>query len=187
MIQNQLAVRYGRALFQLAREKDKLEVCRDNLGEISRLMAENRELKQVLFHQNILPEKKKRVIKELFSEMDRIIVNFLCLLVDKRRIYFVDNIIREYEKLLNKDDNILQVKVTAAIDLDDELQESLREKLNSLLDHKIILDVSCDSSLIGGLKLNINNYVIDGSLKNKLKSLGERLNKIPVSELGVEL
>ncbi|MFW6256567.1 MAG: ATP synthase F1 subunit delta [Bacillota bacterium] len=188
MIKNELASRYGRALFQLARQEDKFDVFWNNLEEISRLVEENEDLQRVFFHQKILPEEKKRVVKKIFAgEVDTHILNFVFLLIDKRRVYFIQSIIDKFRELLNEDEQILEVEVTSAMELDESLKQKLKDKLNQLLDYNLILHDYCDPSLIGGLKLKINDYVIDGSLKNKLESLREKMGNIPVSELGVEL
>ena len=188
MINQELASRYGRALFQLAREQEKFGVFKQDLQQFLEMMKESSDLEKVLFHQKILPEEKKRVLEEIFgAELDKYILNFLFLLIDKRRIFYVKEISRHYLQLLAREESILEVEVTAAVELGEELREQLQEKLDEILDYNIILEEKCDPGIIGGLKLQVNDYVIDGSIKNKLESLADRLNKIPVSELGVEL
>ena len=188
MINQKLGNRYGKALFQLGLEKEKCAVFYENMEQFLDLMEENEDLKKVLFHQKILPEEKKQVLKKIFEgEFDRYIVNFLYLLIDKRRMLYIREIINHFIQLLDKEESILQIEVVSAIELDEETRQQLQTKLDEILDYNIILEEKYDPEIIGGMKLKFNDYVIDGSIKNKLESLADRLNKIPVSELGVEL
>ncbi len=188
MIENELAARYGRALFQLALEKEKLEVFRDNLDTIEDLMSENVDFEKVMLHQKISPAEKKQVIKKILSgQLDQYIINFLFLLIDKHRVFIIKKIIKQYTRLLNEDRRVLEVEVLSAIEMSENMQDKLRAKLDGLLDYEIILNNKCDPGLIGGLKLKIRDQVIDGSLKNGLESMKNRIKRIPVSELGVEL
>ncbi len=69
--------------------------------------------------------------------------------------------------------------------MEEKLQKELENKLNNLLDQQIVLNISCDAEIIGGLMIKINDYLIDGSIRRKLELMKERIENIPVSQLGV--
>src|SRR6056297_2495228 len=122
MIKNEIATRYSRALYQLGKEHEELVQLSKELNEIWEIINNNQDLKNALFHQRILPSEKKEVLDKVFAEeVNSHILNFLKLLIDKRREYFLEYIIEEFEKLVNKDENILKVEVTSAVPLKERL------------------------------------------------------------------
>jgi len=186
MIKEQIAAKYSKALFELGKEKDSLFSIRDDLDKMWQTINENDKLKQVLFHHRILPDEKKRVLSKIFAESLNIyVINFVKLLIDKRREYFFDLIISSFKERVNKEEKVLNLKVITAVPLKEELKEKIKNKLNSLLDYQINLTGEVDPSIMGGIILKTKNHIIDGSIKNRLEILKERIEKIPVSELGV--
>ena len=187
MIQNEIAKKYSQAIFSLAKEENNLIEYREDLNEVWELINDTKDLKNALFHPRIMPEDKKSILKRVFAEeIYERIFNFLNLLVDKRRFVYIESIVNEFNQLVNKEEDILEVEVTSAIELDEKLKNKLRDKLEQQLDYKIILRHKVDSDIIGGIVLQIGDKIIDGSIQNELYSLRENLEQIPVSKLGVE-
>ncbi len=186
MIEEQIAARYSKALFDLGKEKDNLFAFRDDLDKMWQTIKENNELKQVLYHHRILPDEKKRVICEIFAEVINIdVLNFIKLLIDKRREYFLELIINSYQERVNQEKKVLNLRVVTAVPLKEELKKKLKKKLTTLLDYNINLSTEVDPAIMGGIILKTKNHIIDGSIKNRIENLKERIEKIPVRELGV--
>jgi len=186
MIEEQIAARYSKALFDLGKEKDNLFAFRDDLDKMWQTIKENNELKQVLYHHRILPDEKKSVLDKVFGDRINVyVLNFIKLLIDKRREFFLDLIIEKYEELIHQEEKILNIKIVTAISLSQNLREKIEIKLNKLLDYEVRMEEEVDPSIIGGLKLETKNHVLDGSIESRLENLRDRLEKIPVSELGV--
>ena len=187
MIQNEIAKKYSQALFSLAKEEGNLIGVRDDINEVWEIIEKTEDLKEALFHPRIMPEDKKNILKRIFEEeVTENVFNFLNLLVDKRRFLYIKSIVKEFNQLVNNEENILQIEVTSAVEMDQNLKDSLKKKLEQQLEHEIILQHKVDPEIIGGLVLQIGDKVIDGSIQNELHSLRENLEKIPVSKLGVE-
>ncbi|MFW5856182.1 MAG: F0F1 ATP synthase subunit delta [Bacillota bacterium] len=187
MMQNQVAKKYSQALFNLAEEEGQLLDSLEEINQVWQVFTENDELRDVIFHPRILPGDKKNILKKIFAkELSAHVFNFLKLLVDHRRIFFLKSIVKEYNRLVNQQENILEVKVTSAIELDKDLKDNIRKKLEKELDYKIILEDKVDPDIIGGLILKIGDHIIDGSIQHELNSLHERIKQIPVSKLGVD-
>ena len=186
MIKNEIAVKYSQALLDIGKENNNLVDINKDLNQFWEIVQQHEDLKHTLFHQRILPEEKKAVLKEIFGdEINKYVLNFLKLLIDKRRIQFIEFIIKRFKKLVNKQEHIMEVEVISAISLEDNMVTKLKQKLDQFLDYKVIIKEKCDPSIIGGLVLKIGNYIIDGSIENRLTELEEKLDQIPVSELGV--
>lgn len=186
MIQNEIAQKYSLALFELAKSQNKLLDYKSELEVVLDVFKSYRDLRRFFYHPRVLPEDKKKVIMEVFStEVSPHIGNFLKLLVDKRREFYLELIIKEFIKMVNDAEDILEVEVISAVALSDKLKNKLKSRLDKILDNKIIIDEKVDPSIIGGLVLKIGDRVIDGSIKHDLDSLREKVTQIPVSELGV--
>lgn len=185
-MRNEVASKYSRALFELGRDHDNLLELKDNLAEFWQLVEENEDLNELLFHQRLMPEKKKRVLEKIFADqLDSDILHFLFILIEKRREFFLESIIKEFNTLVDDAEDILHVEVTSAVKLNDSIVDKLKEKLDSLLDYNIQIENNVDEEIIAGIVLKIEDYIIDGSLRNEFNSLKQKLKSIPVSKLGV--
>lgn len=185
-MKNEVASKYSRALFELGKDHDNLLELKENLGEFWELVLENEDLNKLLFHQRIMPADKKETLKKIFAdELTDDILHFLFILIEKRREFFLESIIKEFNNLVDDAKSVLHVEVTSAVELNDSILDKLKEKLNSLLDYNIQIENKIDEEIIAGLVLKIEDYVIDGSLRNGLSSLEQKLKSIPVSKLGV--
>jgi len=185
-MRNEVASKYSRALFELGKDHDNLLELKENLFEFWQLVQENEDLNQLLFHQRITPEDKKRTLAKIFAEeLDQDIMHFLFILIEKRREFFLESIIKEFDKLVDNEESILHVEVTSAVELNNSILDKLKEKLDLLLDYNIQIENKIDEEIIAGIVLKIEDYIIDGSLRSEFNSLKQKLKTIPVSKLGV--
>ncbi|TDO95083.1 ATP synthase F1 subcomplex delta subunit [Halanaerobium saccharolyticum] len=185
-MRNEVASKYSRALFGLGKDHDNLLELKRNLSEFWQLVQENEDLNMLLFHQRITPEDKKRTLEKIFAEeLDQDILHFLFILIEKRREFFLESILKEFNTLVDDAESILHVEVTSAVELNDSMLNKLKEKLDSLLDYNIQIENKVDQEIIAGIVLKIEDYIIDGSLFYELNSLKQKLKSIPVSKLGV--
>ncbi|MFW5789847.1 MAG: ATP synthase F1 subunit delta [Bacillota bacterium] len=187
MIENEIAKKYGKAIFQLASEKDQLQEVNNDLQLLRKTIKESSDFKNLLYHPRIEDNKKKEVfLKIIEDEISELTAQFCQLLIDKRRITFINSIARDFELRLKEFSKILEVELKAAIELPDDLIDQIRRKLADILDYEIELNSKVDKDLIGGIRIKIGDKVIDGSIKSELEELQKRLEQIPVSKLGVE-
>ncbi|MFP4198269.1 MAG: ATP synthase F1 subunit delta [Halanaerobium sp.] len=185
-MRNEVASKYSRALFELGQDHDNLLELKENLSEFWQLVEENEDLKELVFHQRIMPKDKKRIFEKIFAEeLSQDILHFLFILIDKRREFFLESIIKEFNTLVDDAESVLHVEVTSAVELKSSMLEKLKEKLDSILDYNILIENKVDEEIIAGIVLKIEDYIIDGSLRYELNSLKQKLKAIPVSKLGV--
>ncbi len=186
MIQRELAMKYSKAIFEYGKENDKLTVLKKDLKEVNKIVEESKEFNNLLFSVRILPEDKKNIIDSIFKDkISDYIRNFLKLLIDKRREVFLAQIIKEYNNKVDREMKTINVQVISAIKLSKQSEKELKDKLSSIYDSEIKLELKKDPSILGGMILKIGDQLIDGSIKNHLDGLTEKIEKIPVSELGV--
>lgn len=100
------------------------------------------------------------------------------LLVDKRRIIFLEPIVQQYLDLLRKLNEIVLAEVTSAKELDEEQKGRIIEKVKTLADARDVeLKTSVDPNLIGGVIIKVGSKVIDASLRGQLRRIGVSLKK----------
>ena len=176
MLNIQLARKYGKAIFEIANEDNKLEEYGRELGEVSQAVFAQAELEDFLTNPQIQPEDKKKVLLRLLKDqVSPVMMNFLLLLVDKRRIVLLEAINDCYQELSNKAQGIIVADVTTAYELKAELRKRLGRKLESVTGKNVQLRTHQDNAIIGGVVVKIGDTRIDGSVIGRLQALKAEL------------
>lgn len=178
--ENKLAAgRYAKALLELADEnKISKEVILNELSDITKSVCGSDDLKRVMSSPVISNAEKKNVIVKLFeNKTDKVIINFLQLLVDKNRFSMLESISKEYRNEINKLNNLLNINVTSAIDLTDSDKSMIKVKLSNILKKEIELEWSVNSDIIAGLVFEAGDNIVDNSLRHKLQELSRNIMK----------
>jgi F-type H+-transporting ATPase subunit delta len=116
------------------------------------------------------PQAKKETLNRIFAEdLDGFVLNFLFLLIDKRREPALPAIISEYVRLANEARNIAEAEVFTAKELSQDQLEALAAKLSKGTGKNIVLKTTLDQALIGGIIVKIGDKLIDGSVGRQLK------------------
>ena len=102
-------------------------------------------------------------------------MNFLFTLVDRNKFNLIDTILYCYENSLNDAKNILKVNVISAVEIDNDLKENLKSKLETKLRKAVVLDYEIKPEIIAGLILKIKDKTIDGSMAHKLQEMKKQL------------
>ena len=133
MKKNEIARQYSKALYEIGEENGNMGELFEELEEFWNTLQENEQLKEALFHQRVLVEEKQAVLQKGFKDkLSNHMYKFLMLLIEKRRIYFIENILESFRKLMHKHENIITVEVTTAVEMNSELREKLKERLDKL-------------------------------------------------------
>lgn len=172
MLNIQLASKYATAIFEIAKDEKNLDGYDKDLGKIRADVFTIPEA--VKFFQNpLVPQQaKKDLLKRAFDkEISPTVMNFLMLLVDKKRIGVFNEIYDIFTSLKNKEQGILIADVTTAFPLTKKQQDALIKKLMSLTGRKIKIRPHRDASILGGLILKIGDKLIDGSAVGRLRAL----------------
>ena len=176
MLNMELGRKYAKAIFELACEDDKLKEYGADLAKVQQLYTQCPELKAYLCNPNIQPEEKKSLLREVFEGgVQEMVLNFLLLLIDKRRIQIFDAIAHIFTELSNEARGIVVADVTTAQPLAEAQEKALAEKLERVTGKKIALRRHSDPSLIGGVVVRIGDRRIDGSVKGRLTAMTAEL------------
>ena len=170
--------KWAKALIELVMEDESIskESVLTDLRSISDTFKSSQELYDVINNPSISTEEKQIVICKLFqNKVLPIVYNFLFALNLKKRINLIDEITDEFEKELEELKNIVRVDITSAIDLSDDKKNDIKSRVAEKLQKEIKVSWGVDTDIIAGLIFNINDTVVDNSIKHKLDKLSESI------------
>ena len=106
-----------------------------------------------------------------------IVYNFLIALNLKKRVNIIGEIAKEFQKELEEQNNVVRVNVTSAIDLSDDRKNDIRNRIADKLKKNVVVNWTVDNNIIAGLVFNINETIIDNSIRHKLDNLSKKIMK----------
>jgi len=167
----ELAQVYGRSLFQVARDKGRLDELREQLGQFADALDQNHELAVFFFSPYFSSKEKQQSLSTLLDGADEILLNFLALLIENHRMPVIFRIRHEYERLWDEENRTLPVEITSAIALDEATTDSLVEAISQRADRKVTLAARVDPDILGGIIVRVGNSILDASIRNRLEQL----------------
>jgi F-type H+-transporting ATPase subunit delta len=172
---------YAQALFEVALELDNLDQIRDELGFINETFKTYPEFYEVFRTPKINKEERKDVIVKVFSEkISKEVMNFIKILVDKRRGTAIGGIYNEFVDMVDAHKGVVKAVVESAVPITEEEQSALTEKLAKVTGKEIRLTALVNPEIMGGLVVKIGDKVIDGSVKNRLDIMKDNLAQLIV-------
>jgi F-type H+-transporting ATPase subunit delta len=165
---------YAEALMSVAQSQNLLDKFGEDVRSLLGLLENSPELQQFLGNPIVKPEDKKTVLQQIAQEqLHPYMVNFLMLLVDRRRILFLQGICQQFQVLLRQLNKTVLAEVTSAVELTDEQKNAIAAKVREISSaERVELDTKIDPSLIGGVIIKIGSQVLDTSLRGQLRRIG---------------
>ena len=169
--------RYSRALFEVAKEASELEKIENDIKNFASLMINSIEIKNFIHNPTQSKENQNNVLKLLAEKLNfsKNLKNFMFLLIEKRRIFFVEKIIDSFLKLCSQKRGEIKASLISSKELSKTEIESIGRDLSSSMGSILKFDYKVDEELIGGLKLQLGSFMIDTSIKNKLKKYKQKM------------
>jgi ATP synthase F1 delta subunit len=162
---------YAEALFDVAKDRGKLDAIRTELGQFVDAVDGNRELQVFFFSPYFSSAEKVAGLKRAVSGVDAELLNFLELLIEKQRMPEVFRVRRHFEELWKEENRRLEVTVTSAVELDPSVVEKVGEEIERQTGQQVELASRVDGEIIGGLVLQVGNKVLDASIRTRLEKL----------------
>jgi F-type H+-transporting ATPase subunit delta len=173
----EIAVVYSRSLFEVANEQDKLDLVREQLGEFADALAETRELQVFFFSPYFSTQEKEDGLDRAVSDADPVILNFLRLLIEKHRMPALFRIRSNYDALWEKENKLLPVQITSAVELDETTVRQLGDRISEQTGRKVELSARVEPDILGGIVVQVGNSVLDASVRNRLEQLRRQVIK----------
>lgn len=162
---------YAESLFEVAKERDKLDAVRDGLAEFADAVEANRDLQVFFFSPYFSSAEKREGISQSVTGAEEELTNFLELLAEKHRMPAIFRIRTRFDELWAQENKRLEVRLTSAVELDKAVVARVGKEIESQTDRSIDLTAEVDEDILGGLVLQVGNMVLDASLRSKLEKL----------------
>ena len=162
---------YAEALFEVARDKGKLDAIHDELGQLADALDADRELRVFFFSPYFSSAEKREGLRRAVSGADPELINFLELLIEKHRIPEIFRIRRQFEELWKRENRRIDVTVTSAVELDPAVVSRIGEEIGRQTGQEVELASRVDEEILGGVVLQVGNMVLDASIRARLEKL----------------
>jgi len=172
-----LARRYAKALFAVGKENDSYEAYNETLQGVAGLYTSTPQVADALTNPLYPLDVREKVMAGLIGSIgvEKVLANFLNLLVEKKRADILPEIAEEFQAMVDDAKNISHGTVISAVELSDELQAKVQATLEKLTGKQVELSTSVDPSLIGGIVAKVGDLVLDGSIKTQLAGLKDSI------------
>jgi F-type H+-transporting ATPase subunit delta len=166
---------YARALYEAARERDRVDTARDQLAALAAAMETSPELEAFLVNPQLDPGAKASVLEEVTTGADPVVRNFVRLVASKGRAGQLRAIAEEYEAIVDQAQGRIAVELTTAYELGDEEAKAIVAKIEEASGRTVEATRSVDPDLIGGMILQAGSFRVDASVRGRLNRLRREL------------
>ena len=167
----EIAQVYARSLFEVALKDGKLDAVRDEIASFAEAVGDSRDLQLFLFSPYFSTEEKREGLKAGVQDADPAVMNFLELLIENHRMPAIFRIRREFERLWRKENKLLPVQITSAVELDKQVVDKIGAEIGRQTGQTVELSAEVDPDVLGGIVLRVGNSILDASIRNRLEQL----------------
>lgn len=176
-----VAGRYAQALFDLAKETKTADTVAADLATVQGLIDESDDFRRFLRNPSFAAEEQIAALDAILNKagVAGIAANFLKLVAHKRRLFALENMIRDYNKLHDAENNVSRAEVTVAEELKPAHVKALKDALASVAGSSDVnMEVRVDPSIIGGMIVKLGSRMVDSSLRTKLNTIRTRMKEV---------
>ena len=172
---NEVASRYGLALYSLALETNKVNQYQEEVKEIMRALKENADFIMVLSSSFLSTEERKEMVEKTLKGVSEPIVSWIEIIIDNHRANDLVNILESFNSYCNNYRGVIEGYLYSSVRLDESTIHSIEEKISLKENNKVELKNVIDPTLIGGVKVVIHDHIYDGSVKHRLEMMKKDL------------
>ncbi|MBF4492408.1 ATP synthase F1 subunit delta [Flavobacterium sp. MR2016-29] len=176
MASTRAAIRYAKAILDLANSKGVAEAVNNDMKSIASAIENNLELSTFIQNPTTKVEVKESALLEVFADVNGVTKGLFHLLFENKRFEILEAIALEYKKLFDESNGVEVAIVTTAIPMDVALEAKVLAKVSTLSDKKITIENIVDPSIIGGFILRIGDQQYNASVANRLQVLKRELS-----------
>ena len=162
-------------MFEAAKENGRLKEVAEELSDFAAAVRDVPELRAVLRNPQLRPGVKVGVLDELLGGADQLVHNFLRLVAEKGRSGQIEEIAREFDRLVAREERRLDVELTTAFELSDDEAERIVGQIEQASGRKVDAKRTVDPALIGGVVLQAGSLRVDASIRGRLERLRREL------------
>jgi ATP synthase F1 delta subunit len=171
----EIAQVYARSMFEVAEESDKLDVVREQLGQVADALGDDRDLQVFFFSPYFSTQEKVEGLDKAITGAEPIVTNFLKLLIEKHRMPALMRIRRVYDALWEDYNKLLPVEITSAVELDQNIVKHIGDRISEQTGRKVELSAHVEPEILGGIVVRVGNQVLDASIRRRLELLRRQI------------
>ncbi|MCK0123138.1 ATP synthase F1 subunit delta [Gelidibacter sp. F2691] len=171
MAQTRTAIRYAKAVLDLAKDQNTAEVVHADMKSIANAVAASTDLKDMLLSAVVPSATKKSALLAVFTGLDTLSINLIDTLITNKRIAILGTVAEQYNELYNDGEGKQVATVTTAVSLTEELKAKVLAKVKELTGKEAEILSVVDESILGGFILRVGDMQYDASIANKLNQL----------------
>jgi F-type H+-transporting ATPase subunit delta len=168
---------YARALLEAAKDDGRLDAVQEEFEDFVASVREVPELRELLRSPQLDPRARADALQALLGDGDSLVRNFLLVLADKGRSAELEEIAREFERLVAAEAGVLDVELTTAYELSDDEARDIVGQIERASGRKVEATRKTDPNLIGGIVLQAGSLRLDASVRGRLQRLREDLTR----------
>jgi len=165
------AIRYAKAILDLATDQNSASAVNDDMKLITNAIADNEELKSLLDSPVVKAAQKTAVLKEVFANTNTITTNLVDVLAVNKRIPLLGAVATEFTSLFDTSQGFQKACVTTAVPLTDEMNAKVLAKVKELTGKEALIENTVDESILGGFILRVGDLQYNASIANNLNNL----------------
>lgn len=182
MVDSRAAKRYSHALFALALGAQAMDAIEQDLRQVGEAVTQTPDFLLVMQQPRIHQNTKKEIVRHAFEgRVSPTVLNFLCLLVDRKRVPLIEAILADFTERVRAWRNQAVAEVTTAIPITDAERQMFVARLGQITGKMVQLTTRVDPSIIGGARVHIGGKMIDGTVATHLERIRERFKQVRVT------
>ena len=162
---------YARALYDAAKEENRVDAVREELGDFVEAQRQVPELRELLRNPQLDQRLKASALEELLGGEEQLVRNFLMLLTEKGRAGEIEEIARDFERIVAQEKGILDVELTTAVPLSEDEAGEVIAQIEKASGRPVVAARRVDPDLIGGIVLQAGSLRLDASVRGRLDRL----------------
>lgn len=168
---NRAALRYAKAAFSFAKDRNVTSEVNQELSLIRKTIASSEDLQNVLKSSVVSAEQKKNILMEVFSGLNGVSTGIIDVLVENKRVGLLSLVAKNFGLLFNEANNIHIARVTTAVPLTPSLEERIQNKIKELTGNEAQIQNLVDESILGGFILRVGDLQYNASVATQLRNL----------------
>ena len=168
---HELTSRYAQALFSLKRDSNQVEETQKEVKELMKIIKDNPDFLTLLNAPYIDKEERIAVVDKVFASIDEDIKNLIKVVVENNRSLYLLEIFEDFNSLANEYRGVKEGLVYSAMPISEKEIDKITKKISEIEGCPIELKNIIDPSLIGGVKVVINDHIYDGTLKHHIENM----------------
>ena len=169
---------YGQSLYDLALSENLTDNILSQMETVKGIFDDNPDYVTLLSEPSIPKKERIRLLDEAFTNsLEEYLLNFIKILVEKDLLRQFPACLKRFRTSYNKDHGIADALVTSAVDLSESQKEALKKKLESISGKKIQLKQKTDPSVLGGIRVELEGKLYDGTVERRLSELRRKVDE----------